>query len=611
MTPLPPDLDRLLRLHRPMLREDILRLHETHDSPQLHQVEVLPARDGSLSLRIDTRWIHSTFRPAEEAARQVARLTPSPDAPYEGTLVIGVGLGYTLDATTNAPEGCAPSPRIGVVEDLQVVEALLTHRDHSWWITHSPDRLVPAWFPHAVSDVLRQEGVRTFQTILSPAIAAVYRDQIDPLLVHLRRQRERHTINRNTLRRFGKLWVRNTLKNAVHCAHLPGIEEVTDCAAGGTAVVCGAGPSLDAQIENLARIAPSVLIVAVDTALKPLQRAGIEPDAALIADPQYWNTRHLDNYRYPHGVLIAESATHPRVFRLWQGPQRVSASLFPLGGYFDRAAGRTERLGAGGSVATSAWDLSRLMGCTRIGLIGIDLGFPSFHTHCRDSFFEQRLTHTADRTTPAEMGLWRYLSDGNPEWVERADGERLLSDQRMRVYRSWFAEQTLRHQTVTTTLLSPQSSAIEGVPFTPLPQWHEEAIASGCETITRRARKALRAPHAARKRDDTAFSVLYSALISLRDVARRGREVCRQRDRSDATTLDKLDLIDREIFTLAERDILGVIAGDQIERAASRHPSDMSGAIAQADELYTALETATEFHLSLLQRYNLLERSSS
>ena len=81
-------------------------------------------------------------------------------------------------------------------------------------------------------------------------------------------------------------------------------------------LVLGAGPSLDHILPFAAEIAERCVIIAVDTALAALARHAIQPDFAVVIDPQYWNSRHLDRVAPGGTVPICESSVNPRALRL-------------------------------------------------------------------------------------------------------------------------------------------------------------------------------------------------------------------------------------------------------------------------------------------------------
>ncbi len=614
------DLSVLMRC-RPHLAEDIrAALNDAtaiDDDERLH-VELRPTRTGDTSLRVAGRWIHSSIDPRKEADRIAAGLVveaEKADNAGAGVVIIGLGLGHHLEALAEARGSSYLGGSIVVIcLSPAILSAALAHRNAAWWCAYGPDRLVPAWLPGTLAPILRDLGIDDPVCAELASLAAAQKERFERIRDELRRYMQRRRVNRNTLRRFGKLWVRNTLHTIRRWGVIPDIDRLAGIAAGVPAVVCGAGPTLDATLPHLASLTRHALVIAVDTAVSALQRVGLDADIAIIADPQYWNTRHLDSVRGAATVLVAEPATHPRTLRLWTGPTLVSASLFPLGSFFDALVGRTLKLGAGGSVATSAWDLARVLGATHIALAGVDLGFPGYQTHCRDSFFEVRLQRIAARLRPAEHGLWKYLHGAEAAFVPSAAGKPVVSDARMDVYRGWFEEQAQRHPEIRTVLFSPESSAIRGVPYTSPREWLTDTPATG--KALEAARSALAAV-AARTRTggDDLVERLTASLCEIRTIAVDGLTTCDAADdalssddaHNDGATVRKalgaLDEIDRRLSSLTHRELAGFLAAEALEEATTRVPTTARESISQARVIYTALSEAAEYHRALLLRY--------
>lgn len=651
---------------RPELAHDVEAiLSETAPKPfTTMTVEVVASRTGAQTLRLNERWLHSRMDPHREAERGVAQWdTACNRDEHDGVVVVGCGLGYHLAALTRALSGTG-WPVLVVCESPEVLRACLTVREASWWCAFGPARMVPLWLPDVLAPVLRDMGIRRPAVFALPALEPLLPDHSVTVRNALAAYISRSSVNDATLRRFGKLWVRNTIHSVARHGVIPGIEPLAGIAAGTPAVVCGAGPTLDELLPELNRIAEAALVIAVDTAIIALQRAGITPDIAVVADPQYWNSRHLDHCDTTDTLLVAEPATHPRVLRLWRGPRLLSASLFPLGSYFDARSGRTLRLGAGGSVATSAWDLARIMGASTIGLIGIDLAFPHHRTHCHGSFFEERLHRVADRVHPSEDGLWHYLHGAQPRTVVAYNGRPVMSDARMDVYRRWFSEQARRFPDCSTVVLSPDGSLIEGITTAPAATLVSERSTRSVD----RMRQALAELTASDARNHhtaeneakspsgilsgvTLLEALTESLATLQDIAERGIAICdagpdatstgrepaagahadgESQDRtrlhgaggdepsahhspaapsppsplSVQETLAALEQIDAELQRFESREIGGFLASEALNDATAAAPATLEESILQARTIYAALRDGARYHAQLVARYH-------
>ncbi|MFW5694392.1 MAG: 6-hydroxymethylpterin diphosphokinase MptE-like protein [Alkalispirochaeta sp.] len=573
-------------------------------------IEVIPARAGPVSLKVHGKWVHSSFDPQREATRRVQALT-FPEEPRDGTILIGLGMGYLLEELEHHDRARAMrGTTIGVVFHPRLLEQALRHRSPEWWLRYGPDRIVPAWLPGLLVPVLQHHEIRSFMAIPLGALGEIFPDMMATITTALDHYRERTEVNRNTLRRFGHLWVRNTLRSIRQFGIFPGVDGLVHRAPGAPVVVCGAGPTLDDLLPDLREYWHETLVIAVDTAVIALQEQGIEPDLAVISDPQYWNTRHLDRIGATTAVLVAEPATHPRTLRLWPGPAVMSASLFPLGSYIDSRTNRRLKLGSGGSVATSAWDLARVIGAKSIAMAGTDLGFPRYRTHCAGSFFETRLAAVASRLEPAEHGLWRYLHGARAIMTPAAGGGSIPSDARMKVYRSWFSERPAQYPEISTVLLSPESSAIAGIPYAPIKTWIAD---HGNRSRVAAARRYLRST-TTRDTGDAA-SVLQELLMSLQEMERitsSGLEICTA-IRRDQDTLDEshllrrmasLDQVDRRLGALDDREIVGFISGTALEEIATGNAGNAVELLNQAELLYRSLHDAAVYHIDLLKRYD-------
>jgi hypothetical protein len=227
--------------------------------------------------------------------------------------------------------------------------------------------------------------------------------------------------------------------------------------------LAAAGPSLNRVEPFLAEIQQRCVTVAVDTSLRFLARRGVEPDFVLSVDPQYWNARHLQWVSAGNSTLIAESAVYPPVLRFAAGRVFFCQSLFPLGRFIEDRTDPKGPLGAGGSVATTAWDFARLLGPAEIWLAGLDLGFPGYNTHFKGALFEETAHISSGRFCPAETLSLQSLENGFPFSAKASDGGSILTDRRLSLYAAWFENRFGQEKNLVNYSLSPQGLAIPGL----------------------------------------------------------------------------------------------------------------------------------------------------
>ena len=103
--------------------------------------------------------------------------------------------------------------------------------------------------------------------------------------------------NDEARRQFAGRYLLNTLTNVPVIARESNVTELFGLMTGVPAMIVAAGPSLNRNIEDLKAVEGRALIVAVDTAVRPLLTAGVQPHLAVSVDPSDINARHLQGSR--------------------------------------------------------------------------------------------------------------------------------------------------------------------------------------------------------------------------------------------------------------------------------------------------------------------------
>jgi hypothetical protein len=350
-------------------------------------------------------------------------------------------------------------------------------------------------------------------------------------------------------------------------------------------------------------------VVAVDTSLRLLLRHGVEPDFALVVDPQFWNSRHLDRCRCSHTRLIAESAVYPPVLRLPCAGAYLCGSLFPLGSFIERRVDPKGLLGAGGSVATTAWDFARSLGAREIWIAGLDLAFPGLKTHFRGAAFEEQALTESGRRKPAETWLVRALRDGLPFRAPAASGGQVLTDRRLSLYAAWFENRFRQFPHIRNYSLSSGGLAIAGLEPAPpagllaLPERRGEIdrrlAAAGSRIDADFFDPAERRRRAERYR--LAVSALLRGLERIKTAAEHGAQTAEQalRQRGDCAGRDKtlaaLDETMRRITGSEVKDVAGFLFPPPDAAEAERTGGGQGG----EDRFRAYLESSARLYRSL------------
>lgn len=440
----------LLKSHYPSLAEQLEKDH--HDFEGTIDVRETPSQKPTLL--INGLYIHSPRFPEKEAEKLVSALHDT-----NPVLLLGLGLGYVPDAIIKR---CPEKPIIIAEKHFSLLRKAMELRDFSaifsrqnivWFIGGDAKGITSALelFPGNLEIIPNRNLMR---------IDADWYEEIER---SVKAWSEKEDINNATLRRFGKRWVRNLGSNSEAIRDIPGISYLKGAAETFPVFLAAAGPSLDETIPFLKEIFCRCIIVAVDTSLRFLLRHGIDPDFVVSVDPQYWNARHLDRCPAPKSCLIAESAVYPEALRRQFKRRFLCSSLFPLGRFIEDRVDSKGSLGAGGSVATTAWDFARTLGTKEIWISGLDLAFPHLKTHFKGALFEERSLTESGRFIPAETKNVNMLFGGRPFFAEGADGEKTLTDKRLSLYASWFDNRFSQYPLINNKSFSKKGIAIRNM----------------------------------------------------------------------------------------------------------------------------------------------------
>jgi hypothetical protein len=380
--------------------------------------------------RRDTQWIALNSRrdPAREADTWLDNAGIGPDTPI--VFVSGAGLGYILDAI----EHRAPQARVVVFEPFAACAwALLSRRDWTRWIA---DERLSLWIGPDYDGA--SQIARLVDSHVAPPLVE------HPILVHemrdamlgVRRAVARIVFaaraNADAQRQHGGRYLLNTLRNLGMIAAESDTDRLAGCFAGTPAIIVSAGPSLDTNLSTLVAHTGRALLIAADTALRPLLHAGAKPHLVVALDPSRTNAEHLLDLPDVADVwLAAEGSVHPAALRAFAG----RLFTFRVGDHhpwpwLTEIGCSRGQLDVWGSVATAAFDLARRMGCTPIVFAGQDLAYTDNRSYCSGTTWDQ----WGDRRPPRATD------------VHAVDirGRATTTAPHLIAFRDWLVEQSMR-----------------------------------------------------------------------------------------------------------------------------------------------------------------------
>ena len=382
------------------------------------------SKDGNYTIKVDNVYQHSRYDPIKEAKRIVEVLLNDLND-IDVIILFGNGLGYILreiyDIAIKKSSKKIKPYIIYIEKDLKIFFSALSVYDYTnilqdenvkffldaekeligSFIQSIPTKRTRYYY-HRPSFLLNEEYYKELQNYLNYVL-------------------DRKDMNSATLKRFQKLWSKNFISNLPYFVNSNSIANLKDIAKGTTAIVVAGGPNLERSIEFLKKNCNHCVVIAVDTVYKYLKKNNICVDIIVTVDPQFWNYKYLENVTLTGEIVVTDSSTYYKIFRMAK-PNRIFVpnSIFQLAKYFevyDRGV-----LAAGGSVATAAFDIARIIGSKEIFLIGLDLSFPKRKTHFKGAFFETNFLTFSTYFNTAESNSYRYLTDMGLTKVKSTSG---------------------------------------------------------------------------------------------------------------------------------------------------------------------------------------------
>ena len=352
-------------------------------------------------------------------------------------IVVGIDEGHLLDVLDKR----GSSAKVLAIEpDRAMAGAFQSRRDLNTWRSSGRLRHLvhpdysgadEAWrmFPNNANDCLLMVNPRLKEG--SPEVAAAARTA-QKILYGVR-------ANAAARRQFAPRYLTNVIRNIPAIATGGDVRALTNAFQGIPAVIAAAGPSLDAAIPELQRMNGRGLLIAVDTALRPMLEAGITPQLVTALDPSLLNARHFQMLAdCPDTWLVAESAL-----------DRSAAAPFDRRTFWLRIAKHhpwpwlnacgieVGHIDVWGSVLTGAFQLACVAGCDPIIFVGADLAFTGGRPYCRGTTYEFDWAWSTSIGRSLEQAWQHHIDSTKPHASVDVHGRQTVSSGSLESFRDW------------------------------------------------------------------------------------------------------------------------------------------------------------------------------
>ena len=276
---------------------------------------------------------------------------------------------------------------------------------------------------------------------------------------------------------FGKIWLRNIFSNLRLAGSIK--PEVPRTDSSRTALILGAGPSLEHSLQRMMKKRRHYTLFCTDTAFPVLRVYGIVPEFFIALDPQQISYQHTIGIIPPETIGIFDLSAQTAAARHFY--QNGNKLFFTAGGHplIQAAAAFSPfpQLSTGsGTVAIAAYHAAQALGFRHIECSGMDFAYTGGQAYARGTYLSKQYAGSATRVLPEEHSFVRLMF-------------------RTEVY----SEQTEKGRTYRTPLLDSYCAAFEEEKHTALTWRHtdfkqfpyNEFIASFSQSIKKNGRNAV------------------------------------------------------------------------------------------------------------------------
>lgn len=388
--------------------------------------------------RMGGRLLHSERDPKREADRAAQAL-----AAGNALVAVSCGAGWLLDVLP------ATIRSLLLIEPSAFVTAafLLARRYENFagTITLFADDLTRAEALEEVLPWLQGKNLKKTTIYCHAASLAANRPLYTRAFERVVALFEKRSVNQATIVKFQQLWNKNIFLNQRVIWASATLNDLLALPAPAAIVLAGAGPSLSASFSELRKHRERFMLFAADTALVPLNKAGIYPDVVLAADPQWLNHHFAESPDAARSRWLMDPVVCPAIPHRLQKLGAQTAfwnNVFAADGIF-RSTDRGD-VAHGGSVSTNAFDIAvrwlaaRPGSAGRLILVGQDLSFSDKQAHCRGAVLEAAVFNRANRLFSMEQHNLRQMKAMPVLWQKGIRQPQVRTNGKLRIFHDWF-----------------------------------------------------------------------------------------------------------------------------------------------------------------------------
>lgn len=268
--------------------------------------------------------------------------------------------------------------------------------------------------------------------------------------------------NRMTLIHMVPMWIRNLFTNLATAHRARALGQLTTRK---PVILAGAGESLEDLPRILGTRHKDFFLLAIDTALPFFMESGIEPDAVVSVDGQFYNfLDFVGTGAFEHTMLIADIITYPAIPRHFLNRTYLFMTHFWDTPFINRLnALIPDVLPAFGSVGIAGLEIAQRITSSAIYVCGLDYCYTLGKSHARGTTYGKLNERSCCRLLPMPAA-GHQLSRG-VVYVTARNGVSKLSDAALLGYRNLAARWPLDRKRIFTLTDAVLDMGIEQKPL--------------------------------------------------------------------------------------------------------------------------------------------------
>lgn len=346
------------------------------------EVPVLKQENGFYNLFYRNSYLHNVQNPLVESQEIFNMAENSPVAIH---LVYGLGLGYLFQVASLNSQGTV----ILYEPDLNILKIAFSLVDFSNDILKK-NVFVTDNFEQVCEYIYARSNTKNTPLLLSTvAYRELNKSNFDDMVKELQQTVGMYGLDlKYTKQKFYSLTL-SLIKNIPSLINEIPFDTLKNRCLGKTAVVVSAGPTLDREIPIIKKYRNKFILFVVGTAAKTIFEHRIKPDFISIIE-SYDSSKQLAGLDLKDVNFITEPTAHNnlRKFEFKKVFSHVAANL-PVNEFWSEIANvARDEYWSKGTVSYTALNCARILGCSKIILVGQDLAYIEGQCYSKDSAYK-------------------------------------------------------------------------------------------------------------------------------------------------------------------------------------------------------------------------------